>query len=385
MDWINAGFVITDQALSLFSSTCNFKVKVLHVNMKLPTWILVFLWIAPSLFTGVFQKQVIQQLSNPLILTMAGMIIGVFLDYVILCALLWNNSDKTIRKTNFYIFNIAKFKSCMMSGICFAGGQALTLTSFQYIPVSFSFTIKTTSPIFTLILSLLTNTKSNNSDWKTVNGSSTIDSKQIAALCVFVTGVCISSVSEIDFNMIGFSLSVGATLCSSLYGISSKTALNSTYSSDGMNTKNEQETNKLSPTELHMYNNLCAFLLIGCFYIVTETMKRGLVDNDSLFAIGLDDLSSLSHLSYVVMLQGFTACVLLTMEFNFSLLVLDRINNILHQIFCTLQRLIGIIVSIVYFDRKVTILNYIGIGLAFTGFAMYQKLQKVQHPKSKKL
>ena len=338
--------------------------------MHVPTWIIFIAWIIPSLFTGVLNKELLLYLSNPLYVTLLHLLVGSVFDYLVLSALHFKQHNA------FYPISREKFDICRIGGLFFALNSSLTHVSYKYIPISLATTIKTTSPIFTVFLTFLLQNQVKTSH---------ISSNQFISLCIIVFGVCISTLSEIEFDLFGFIAAIAATISSALYQMYSKIALDRKQSRIKNKNTNKKNKNKekeikefeLQPMELHLYNNILSFVFLGSVCVLTvvfwnETESNERDEKETQIAEKSIEL---------ILFQAMSACFLLWLEFNMALLVLGRISNVVHQILCTLQRLIAIIVSIFYFNRQVTFMNKCGIALAFCGFAIFQQIGEYERKK----
>jgi len=221
--------------------------------------------------------------------------------------------------------------------ICIASvmGHTLTQISLEFVQVSFTHTIKSLSPVFTMVLAYL------------VLGD-TFNVYMALSVIPIVCGVLLSSSVEININMIG----CGTALLSCF-----------TFCFQNIYSKIIVEKHKMDPFYLLIHCNVGAALLLLLLAIAFEwsplfTVTNVVFDSHSILLI--------VGVGFFHFLQSISAISFLAWA-----------SSVSYSIANTFKRVFVIILSIIYFGNEVTLLNYLGILLSLIGIILYTRANDV--------
>ncbi|XKL66539.1 hypothetical protein PGB90_009959 [Kerria lacca] len=209
----------------------------------------------------------------------------------------------------------------------------LGLISIDYVAVSFTETIKSSAPIFTVLISWI------------ILGEETGFYVNVSLIPVMV-GLALCSATELSFNLTGFIAALATNFTECLQNVYSKMLISG-------------EKFKFTPAELQFYTSLAS--------IVVQIPTTFLLVN-----IG-DFLSITSYHSYL-------AFILNGVFFHFqsitAYVLMDYINPVTHSVANTVKRAFLIWLSIIMFGNPVTILSGLGTVIVIVGVTLYNKAQE---------
>jgi len=225
----------------------------------------------------------------------------------------------------------------------------LTQISVQQVPVSFVHTVKAASPVFAILLSIYY--KFNEQYTPTL----------LLSILFIMVGVVLSSLTEINFTFVGFITALASALVFSWQN---------TYSKKVFRNKEMDHINLL------FYTSLCSFVALIPVWLlhdipqVIETIKIHDRDHYSLLTtLGLFFFDGLCHFG-----QNITAFTFMT-----------KVTPLTYTVFNTSKRIVVIVSSILYFHNSVPFFNGLGIAIALSGVALYNKAKYDQRQGSSKV
>ncbi|XP_038074303.1 solute carrier family 35 member E2A-like [Patiria miniata] len=210
----------------------------------------------------------------------------------------------------------------------------LGLVSLKHIAVSFTETIKSSAPLFTVIIAWLM-LRERTGLW--VNLS----------LLPVMGGLALTSCYELSFTAIGFSAAIATNLVDCLQNVFSKKLLSGS-------------SHRYSPPELQFYTSTAAVvLLVPSWLFLDNPFKNGLPDQVLVMALVLDGV--FFHL------QSITAYALM-----------GRISPVTHSVANTFKRALLIWLSILVFHNPVTVLSGVGTIIVVLGVFLYNRAREYE-------
>ncbi|XP_041480020.1 solute carrier family 35 member E2A-like [Lytechinus variegatus] len=224
-------------------------------------------------------------------------------------------------------------RNMVLLGIMRFATVVLGLVSLKHIAVSFTETIKSSAPFFTVVLASVV-LRERTGMWVKMS------------LVPVVGGLALTSCYELSFTMIGFSAAIATNLVDCLQNVFSKKLLSSSKY-------------KYSPPELQFYTSTAAvILLIPSWYFILEIpFKDGAPDHVLVVALIVDGI--FFHL------QSITAYALM-----------GRISPVTHSVANTVKRALLIWLSILTFGNPVTLYSGIGTLIVVFGVLLYNKARE---------
>lgn len=209
----------------------------------------------------------------------------------------------------------------------------LGLISIDYVAVSFTETIKSSAPIFTVLISWI------------ILGEETGFYVNMSLIPV-MGGLALCSATEMSFNLTGFMAALATNFTECLQNVYSKMLISG-------------EKYKFTPAELQFYTSLAS--------IVVQIPTTFLLVNISEF---LKTTSYKSYLAFILNgiffhFQSITAYVLM-----------DYINPVTHSVANTVKRAFLIWLSVILFGNPVTLLSGLGTVIVIVGVTLYNKAQQ---------
>ncbi|KAM6977013.1 solute carrier family 35 member E2A [Aplochiton taeniatus] len=216
----------------------------------------------------------------------------------------------------------------------------LGLVSLKNVAVSFAETVKSSAPIFTVIMSRL------------ILGEYTGLWVNLALLPV-MAGLALCTATEISFNMLGFSAALSTNIMDCLQNVFSKKLLSG-------------DTYKFSPPELQFFTSAAAvILLVPAWVFLMDIPVIGKTGRSFIFS---QDIVVLLLFDGVLFhLQSITAYALM-----------GRISPVTFSVASTVKHALSIWLSIIVFSNHITVLSAIGTALVFLGVLLYNKAKQAQ-------
>lgn len=202
----------------------------------------------------------------------------------------------------------------------------LGLVTLWYVPVSFAETVKSSAPVFTVLIAYL------------IMGERTPWLVSLTLIPI-MAGLALCSANELSFNRPGFVAAMMTNLVECFQNVHSKHMLS-------------DERHRLSPLELQSTSSFFSILLsIPLFLIHTPSTPS----DESYPPLGVLLLASVSfHLQSLV-------------EYG----LLSRISPVTHSVANTVKRALMIWLSIFVFGNPVTFLSGVGTAVVFGGVLLY--------------
>ncbi|XP_037628994.1 solute carrier family 35 member E2A-like [Sebastes umbrosus] len=258
-------------------------------------------------------------------------VIGFLKMYVPCC--LYQHKSRTDYPPNFIMI-------MLFVGLMRFTTVVLGLVSLKNVAVSFAETVKSSAPIFTVIMSRL------------ILGEYTGVWVNLALFPVMV-GLALCTASEISFNMLGFSAALSTNIMDCLQNVFSKKLLSG-------------DTYRFSPPELQFYTSAAAVIMLIPAWVflldipVIGKSGRSFIFSQDIVLLLLFD-GALFHL------QSVTAYALM-----------GRISPVTFSVASTVKHAMLVWLSIIVFSNQVTILSAIGTVLVFIGVLLYNKARQIQ-------
>ncbi|KAM4562307.1 solute carrier family 35 member E2A isoform 1-T1 [Odontesthes bonariensis] len=216
----------------------------------------------------------------------------------------------------------------------------LGLVSLKNVAVSFAETVKSSAPIFTVIMSRL------------ILGEYTGLWVNLSLFPV-MAGLALCTATEISFNMIGFSAALSTNIMDCLQNVFSKKLLSG-------------DTYRFSPPELQFYTSAAAIIMLIPawaflldFPVIGKTGQSFIFSQDIMLLLLFD--GCLFHL------QSVTAYALM-----------GRISPVTFSVASTVKHAMSIWLSIIVFSNQITMLSAAGTVLVFIGVFLYNKARQIQ-------
>ncbi|XP_023263619.1 solute carrier family 35 member E2B [Seriola lalandi dorsalis] len=216
----------------------------------------------------------------------------------------------------------------------------LGLVSLKNVAVSFAETVKSSAPIFTVIMSRL------------ILGEYTGLWVNLSLFPV-MAGLALCTATEISFNMLGFSAALSTNIMDCLQNVFSKKLLSG-------------DTYKFSPPELQFYTSAAAvIMLIPAWVFLLDIPLTG--KSGQSFIFSQDIILLLLFDGGLFHLQSVTAYALM-----------GRISPVTFSVASTVKHALSVWLSIIVFSNQITILSATGTALVFVGVFLYNKARQIQ-------
>lgn len=210
------------------------------------------------------------------------------------------------------------------------------LIALNYVEVSFTETVKSTAPAFTVVLARI------------IVGEVTGPLVKLSLIPV-MGGLALCSANELSFNLIGFMCSLGTNISECAQNVYSKMLLSG-------------KSHKYTPAELQYYTSLASFgiqVIFGIFLLDWETVSKMFTDDTSLLL----------------------CCILNGIFFHFQTIsayvLMDFISPVTHSVANTAKRALLIWLSVILFGNPVTFLSGLGTVIVILGVLLYNKAKEI--------
>ncbi|XP_058849117.1 solute carrier family 35 member E2A-like [Acipenser ruthenus] len=258
-------------------------------------------------------------------------IIGFMKMYVPCC--LYQHKARTEYPPNFIMI-------MLFVGLMRFATVVLGLVSLKNVAVSFAETVKSSAPIFTVIMSRL------------ILGEYTGLWVNLSLFPV-MAGLALCTATEISFNMLGFSAALSTNIMDCLQNVFSKKLLSG-------------DKYKFSPPELQFYTSAAAvIMLIPAWIFLMDIPVIG--KSGRSFNFSQDILLLLLFDGVLFHLQSVTAYALM-----------GRISPVTFSVASTVKHALSIWLSIIVFSNSITALSAVGTVLVIIGVMLYNKANQYQ-------
>ncbi|XP_077371035.1 solute carrier family 35 member E2A isoform X1 [Festucalex cinctus] len=216
----------------------------------------------------------------------------------------------------------------------------LGLVSLKNVAVSFAETVKSSAPIFTVIMSRL------------ILGEYTGLWVNLSLFPV-MAGLALCTATELSFNLLGFSAALSTNIMDCLQNVFSKKLLSG-------------DTYKFSPPELQFYTSAAAIImLIPAWIFLLETPATE--KTAQTFTFSWDIILLLLFNGGLFHLQSVTAYALM-----------GRISPVTFSVASTVKHALSVWLSVIVFSNQITMLSATGTVLVFVGVFLYNKARQAQ-------
>ncbi|RZF32103.1 hypothetical protein LSTR_LSTR003966 [Laodelphax striatellus] len=210
----------------------------------------------------------------------------------------------------------------------------LGLVSLNYVAVSFTETIKSSAPLFTVVIS------------RFLLGEHTGLYVNLSLIPV-MGGLALCSANELSFNLKGFIAALATNVTECLQNVYSKMLISG-------------DRFKFTPAELQFYTSMAS--------VVVQIPA-------SLFFVDIPRTVDLMTIDQLL------ACILNGIFFHFqsitAYVLMDYISPVTHSVANTAKRAFLIWLSVVLFDNPVTVLSGLGTCTVILGVMLYTKAQQI--------
>ncbi|KAL4646108.1 solute carrier family 35 member E2B [Arapaima gigas] len=216
----------------------------------------------------------------------------------------------------------------------------LGLVSLKSVAVSFAETVKSSAPIFTVIMSRL------------ILGEYTGLWVNLS-LFPIMAGLALCTATEVSFNLLGFSAALSTNIMDCLQNVFSKKLLSG-------------DKYKFSPPELQFYTSAAAvIMLIPAWIFLLDIPVIG--KSGRSFSFSQDIVLLLLIDGVLFHLQSVTAYALM-----------GRISPVTFSVASTVKHALSIWLSIIVFSNQVTLLSAVGTVQVIVGVMLYNKAKQAQ-------
>ncbi|KAI9223270.1 triose-phosphate transporter family-domain-containing protein, partial [Blastocladiella britannica] len=302
-------------------------------------------WYAASAITNTAKKSILTSLPYPVTVTIAQ-----FLAVAVLCAAGHANGTLSLHAPTWRVV-----RAVAPLGLFQLGGHLAASSAISTASVAFVHTVKSLSPLFTVLLStLLLGTRYSKHVW--------------VALIPLMAGVVLacalgqhSSASNIAFNVAGFMWAAMSTVVFVLQSIFSKRILLSSSSAALPVHAGHATPVRLDKINIMAYSSVMALCVTLPMWLSHDLPRLLAADGPGLAVdrrlLGLLALNGLAH---------FTQALL-------SISVLARVSTVTFSITSLLKRIVIIVAAILWFGESVSGTQAVGVALTFVGLWMYQR------------
>lgn len=219
----------------------------------------------------------------------------------------------------------------------------LGLVSLKNIAVSFAETVKSSAPIFTVIMSRL------------ILGEYTGLWVNLSLMPI-MGGLALCTVTEINFNMLGFSAALSTNIMDCLQNVFSKKLLSG-------------DKYKFSPPELQFYTSAAAVvMLIPAWIFLMDVPVLG--SSEHTFSFNQDVVVLLLIDGILFHIQSVTAYALM-----------GKISPVTFSVASTVKHALSIWLSVIIFSNKITTYSAFGTALVIIGVFLYNRARQYQQQK----
>ncbi|XP_057447433.1 phosphoenolpyruvate/phosphate translocator 2, chloroplastic-like [Lotus japonicus] len=236
----------------------------------------------------------------------------------------------------------SQFLSILPLALAHTMGNLLTNISLGKVAVSFTHTIKSMEPFFTVVLSSLF-LGERPSFWV------------VSSLVPIVGGVSLASMTEVSFNWIGFSTAMASNLTNQSRNVLSKKLM-----------ANDEET--LDNINLYSVITIISFILLVPFAIFLEGIKSTPSYLQSAASQGLN----VRELCVRSVLAAF--CFHAYQQVSYG--ILQKVSPVTHSVGNCVKRVVVIVSSVIFFQYPVSPVNALGTAIALVGVFLYSRTKR---------
>lgn len=236
--------------------------------------------------------------------------------------------EPSLRPKNFY--RVMFFVGSMRFLVVFLG-----LISLKYIAISFMETIKSSAPIFTVVISRLM--------LKEKNGMFV----QLSLIPIML-GLVLCSAYELSFTWIGFYAALGTNVAECLQFVASKLSLS-------------HEHYKLTPAEFQVYTSAAAVLA------------------QLLLAPFVVDYAEVMNVSGTMLVLMILNGLLYHYQTMMAWVLMEFLSPVTHSVCNTVKCALAVWISVPLFGNHITVLSGAGTCVVIAGVLLYNKARNFEH------
>ncbi|GAM21406.1 hypothetical protein SAMD00019534_045810, partial [Acytostelium subglobosum LB1] len=225
-----------------------------------------------------------------------------------------------------------QLKTILPLGALFAFNIVLGNVSLRWVPVSFMQTVKSSVPLFTVAM-------------QTMFFGKRFCRNTYLSMIPIVGGVCLASLTEVNYNHYGFYAALLASIVSALFAIVSGMSLST----------------QLNAINLLYYMAPCSFLLLTPLALIYELPTIQ------------EKWDKYGEVGPVVMLLISGAIAFMLNVFTF--LVIRYTSPLTYTVSGNLKVVLSITISVIIFQNEVNFMNGIGCAVAIAGVIWYSKIR----------
>eukprot|EP00002_Diphylleia_rotans_P015064 TRINITY_DN2916_c0_g1_i3.p1 TRINITY_DN2916_c0_g1~~TRINITY_DN2916_c0_g1_i3.p1 ORF type:complete len:446 (+),score=80.71 TRINITY_DN2916_c0_g1_i3:85-1422(+) len=321
---------------------------------KSPTlsWVLlcIFIWYGSSMTTNIINKAFLQVADLPLTLPISQFGGSALIGFLMM------KCNQSHVQGHVFLSWADWVVTFLPLGMGYAFSNVLSQVSLERVPVSFTHTVKSTGPIFTVILARL---------WLRESYTSRI----YVSLIPIIFGVGLASLTEHEFDMQGFIAALISTFILSCQQIASKHIF---------------RTRKLHPMNLQANMSVAAFLCVLPIWLLLEAnqFKEIMFPTEQRFKTDplTGVVSPITHPAWTLL---FINTLAYYGQNILAFVVMSWVAPLTYSVAGTLKRIFVIIASVVYFGNQISILNGMGIAMSIFGAFYYNQVKSNMRSKTK--
>ncbi|XP_058733665.1 triose phosphate/phosphate translocator, non-green plastid, chloroplastic-like [Vicia villosa] len=316
---------VTAAADSSSSSSSSSLFKTLELG------VLFCLWFSFNIYFNIYNKQVLKVYHLPVTITAFQFAIG-----TLLVTFMWGlNLYKRPKITSSQL--LAIFPLALVHTL----GNLFTNMSLGKVAVSFTHTVKSMEPFFSVLMSSMFLGEMPTA-WV------------VASLVPIAGGVALASATEASFNWIGFLSAMASNLTNQSRNVLSK---------------------KLMVSKEESMDNITLFSIITVmsFFLsvpLTIFMEGVKFTPSYLQSAGLDVQQ--------VYIRSLLAALCFHAYQQVSYMILERVSPVTHSVANCVKRVIVIVSSVIFFQTPVSPINALGTGIALSGVFLYSRVKGIK-------
>eukprot|EP00803_Ostreobium_quekettii_P001284 evm.model.scf_105.9 EVM.evm.TU.scf_105.9 scf_105:93366-99084(+) len=293
-------------------------------------------WYGANVYFNIYNKQVLKVFPFPITCTLLQFFAG-----SVLAVLSWATgllkAPKFDKKLLTMIFPLACVHTL---------GNLFTNVSLGRVAVSFTHTIKSLEPFFSVVLSSIF-----------LGDRPTL--LVLLTLFPIVGGVAAASMSEVTFNWGGFLSAMGSNLSFQSRNVLSKKSMGDT---------------KLPIDNFNLFSiiTIMSFFILLPFSLLSEGFS---FTPTAMKALGILDPKD------IIMRASYAAVLFHTYQ-QVSYMILQRVSPVTHSIGNCLKRVIVIVASVIVFGNYMSMQSRIGTGIALFGVFLYSQAKRIKPKKA---
>eukprot|EP01090_Pellita_catalonica_P005343 TRINITY_DN1530_c0_g1_i1.p1 TRINITY_DN1530_c0_g1~~TRINITY_DN1530_c0_g1_i1.p1 ORF type:complete len:352 (-),score=21.18 TRINITY_DN1530_c0_g1_i1:402-1457(-) len=239
------------------------------------------------------------------------------------------------KKYSYVPFKRSDFSSMFILTLTHIVAMVLSNISLDKVPVSFAHTIKSASPIASVVISRVM-----------LGKRSSV--AQVLSIIPIIFGVTMCTITEIHFHIVGFICALTATILFSFKNIFSKRIL--------LKAREEDTRDKFNYLNVMYHISLMSFCALAPFWF---------------FRDGIQILLHGMMFPLILLHVLISWCYFGTAFFAFS--VLAEISPVSYSVANTFKRVFVIVTSVLWFGNPLPPASMVGIAIAIAGIYMYNR------------